>query len=119
MIYDVNMFIKQFREKHPGNCFFDQDTLRFFGERISEMRILEKTKQVRGYSGEEHTCYVLSTLQRNNPDGPTRHYTYFDIDTLDVIMSEDKEIEKPEYWSPSDDKKPEIDPAIFDLDNYF
>ncbi len=24
-----------------------------------------------------------------------------------------------EYWSPSDDKEKEIDPEIFDLDNYF
>ena len=84
-IKSVYGLMYEHRAKHPDHHFFDKETLKFFGERISEMRLLEKTAKITDWSGVEHTCYVLSTLQRNNPTGPKRHYTYFDVDTLQII----------------------------------
>ena len=70
----------------PGSHFFDTDTLRFFGERISEMRVLKDTEVIEDYWGTKHTCYVLSSLQRKHPSGPTRVYHYFDTNTFKVVM---------------------------------
>lgn len=81
----VYSLMYEHKAKHPYSHFFDHDTLKFFGEIISDMRLLKGTAKITDWSGVEHTCYVLSTLQRNNPAGPKRHYAYFDVDTLDVI----------------------------------
>lgn len=75
-----------YQRKHPDGHFFDRDTLRFFGERFSDMYLFKKTKNVIDHSGCEHTCYILSTLQRNHPSGPTRVYHYFDVETLDDVL---------------------------------
>ena len=80
-------FIDDYRAKHPTSHFFDRDTLKFFGERISEMRILKNTERVKDYYGEEHECYVLSSLQRKHPVRPMRAYHYFDVNTLEEITS--------------------------------
>lgn len=76
-----------YRRHQPDGHFFDIDTLRFFGGRLSEMRVLTGTVIVEDYSGVEHECYTLSSYQRNAPNGvnPRRHH-YFDINTFDVII---------------------------------
>ncbi len=75
-------------DKHKTACpdshFFDTDTLKFFGERMSEMRVLKKTIRARDIFGAVHECYVLSSLQRNM--GCTRHYSYFDTKTFKEVM---------------------------------
>ena len=81
----VTRLIHQYYLKHPEGHFFDRETLKFFGERISDMRVMKDTEVVTDYAGEKHTCYCLSHLQRKHPCGPTRRYTYFDVDTLDKI----------------------------------
>lgn len=85
-IKSVYGLIDAYREKHPNSHFFDHDTLKFFGERISEMRLLKKKETITDISGEKHECYVLSSLQRKNPMGPRRKYTYFDVETLDNVI---------------------------------
>ncbi len=67
--------------------FFDWETLKFFGERESEMRILKKKVRVRDYQGYDHICYVLSTYQRNHPVAPGRYYYYFDEQTFERVFS--------------------------------
>ena len=49
---------------HPGGHFFDKETLGFFGERLSEMRLLAKTEVVTDISGDKHECYVLRRRER-------------------------------------------------------
>ncbi len=71
---------------HHGGHFFDRETLRFFGERMSEMRLLAKTEDVTDVSGDRHECYVLSSLQRKHPLGPRRVYHYFDVDSYDQVI---------------------------------
>lgn len=73
--------------KHPNSHFFDRDTLKFFGERISDMRVLKGTVKVTSVSGDVHTCYMLSSLQRKAPGGPKRTYHYFDTETFDHIIT--------------------------------
>jgi hypothetical protein len=79
-------FIQDYYSKNPEGHYFDHDTLKFFGERTSEMRVLKNTTVIKNYKGEKQECYILSSLQRNHPSGPTRKYTYFDIETLDHVI---------------------------------
>lgn len=72
-------------DKHPGSHFFDYDTLKFFGESMSTMNVLQRTAIVTDGMGRDHTCYVLSSLQRRCPSGPRRYRHYFDVDTLEFI----------------------------------
>lgn len=78
---DTYYLIRLHEKYHPDSKFFSRDTLRFFGERISEMRVLKGTTMVNG-----HECWVLSSRQRNAPAGVRqRRYHYFDINTLEVV----------------------------------
>lgn len=51
---------RAYYEKHPHGHFFDHDTLKFFGERESDMRLLKNKALIKAWDG-EHICYVLST----------------------------------------------------------
>ena len=75
----------KYSEKNPEGHFFDKKTLKFFGERFSDMYVLKETRKIKDWSGNEHECYVLSSLQRNHPLGPRRHYSYFDTTTFEFI----------------------------------
>ena len=79
--------INRHNGKHPSSHFFDRDTLKFFGERISEMRVLKNTETITDAGGEKHICYCLSSLQHNAPGRPRRVYHYFDVDTFDHIIT--------------------------------
>lgn len=86
-ITSVYGLVNAYYAKHPHGHYFDHDTLKFFGERMSEMRLLKNKETVTDVSGDKHECYVLSSLQRKHPLGPRRKYTYFDVETLeDVIL---------------------------------
>lgn len=83
-VYDLR---NAYYDKHPNGHYFDHDTLEFFGESMSTMRLLKDTVTITDISGEKHECYVLSKLQRKYPYGPKRSYAYFDVNTLnDVIL---------------------------------
>ena len=84
-IYDnIHSFINDYNEKQHGH-YFDRETLKFFGERLSDMRILKNIVVREDYQGKKHDCYVISRLQRNHPNGPRRTLAYFDIETLEEI----------------------------------
>lgn len=82
---NINDLINDYYEKNPNGHYFDRDTLKFFGERISDMRLLKGTMKIKDISGKEHEVYVISRLQRNYPGGARRTYAYFDVDTLNDI----------------------------------
>ena len=82
----VSELICQYRAHNPTGHFFDADTLRFFGERRSEMRVMKDIETVTDISGEKHRAYCLSSLQRKAPGGPRRAYHYFDAETFDHIV---------------------------------
>lgn len=84
-IKDANDLKREYYAKHPDGHFFDRDTLKFFGESMSQMRLLKGTVEVTDILSEKHTCYVLSSLQRKHPCGPRRTRHYFDVETLDAV----------------------------------
>jgi hypothetical protein len=49
MYKNIDEFIKAYYTKNPEGHYFDQETLKFFGERVSEMRLLKKTAKNQGY----------------------------------------------------------------------
>lgn len=83
--YDIYSFIDDYNKK-VGDYYFSHNTLKFFGERLSEMYLLKNTVMIKDCLGSKHECYVLSSLQRNNPKGATRAYNYFDVETLERVL---------------------------------
>ena len=83
---DVHTLRNKYYQHHPDGHYFDPDTLRFFGERWSEMRVLKKPVTVKDYSGKEHECWVLSSVQRPHFSKPHRVYHYFDTSTFEDII---------------------------------
>lgn len=81
----VSELVYYYKRNNPKGHCFDDDTLKFFGERYGTMRVLKATEKIKTYSGEIHECYVLSSLQRKNPSGPKRAYHYFDVNTFEFI----------------------------------
>lgn len=82
---NIYKFIEDYEKKNPAGHYFDRKTLKFFGERLSDMRVLKQTAEIVDYSNITHQCYIVSRLQRKHPNGPTRNYAYFDVNTLDDI----------------------------------
>ena len=71
------------------NHFFDHDTLKFFGERLSEMRLLKDTVEITDVCGEKHTCYVISATRRKNvfkSCKPYAYHHYFDTTTFQHVI---------------------------------
>lgn len=87
----IDLFIEDHQRLNPKSHYFDADTLKFFGEIRSKMKILKTLTDITDYSGDTHKCYILSSLQKR-PNGKTiRHYAYFDIDTLKEINQINRE----------------------------
>lgn len=83
----VETLITEHKNHHPRSHFFDRETLAFFGETIGEMRVLKGTVDVKSAGGFPHTCYILSSRQRNAPGGPRRAYHYFDVETYEHVIT--------------------------------
>lgn len=82
----ISYFIEAHKSKNPNSYYFSKNALKFFGERLSEMRVLKNTTVVKDSMGELHQCYVVSTVQHRHLNGATRHYTYFDVETLEEVL---------------------------------
>lgn len=82
----IYTFIENYYAHNPSGHYFDHDTLKFFGERISEMKIYKDTVEKTDICGEKHICYVLSTYQHNAPSGCRRHHAYFDTTTYKEVI---------------------------------
>ena len=82
---NIHSFIKAYYAKNPDGHYFDHDTLKFFGERVSDMRIKNKIEVREDDRGEKHKCYVVSRMQRKRTNGPKRTLGYFDVVTLEDI----------------------------------
>ena len=81
-VYELEQKIRK-TEPH----YFDRDTLKFFGERFSEMRILGAKVPVTDSLGVVHpSCVVLSKLSRSYPGGARRTYDYFDTATWERVI---------------------------------
>lgn len=81
----VKKLIEEYKLRHPDSPYFDRDTLEFWGEKISDMRVLEGLTKCIDNSGKIHLCYTLSSLQRNYSSSPKIKCTLFDSETFDVM----------------------------------
>lgn len=87
---NIDDLIRAHYAKNPNGHYFDPDTLKWFGERRSDMRLLKGTVKIKDVCENLHEAYVISRLQRNHPNGPRRTRAYFDTTTLqDVIIKND------------------------------
>lgn len=86
MIDSVYGLMSAHKRAHPDSHFFDSDTLKFFGETVSSMRLLNEIVRVVDSMGEKHNCYVLSSLQKKCPAGLRCVHHYFDVNTLEHIV---------------------------------
>ena len=95
---DIHEFIADYKKRQKENGdeahYFDPDTLKYFGNRLSDMRILKEiayivTEDERPkYKGKKHVgvpCYVISMLQKVTDEGSKRSRLkkYFNVETLD------------------------------------
>jgi len=81
-------FKRLYETKH-NDYMFSSDTLKFFGESLSKMRLLKTKAIIKDYRGNEHTCYIISTTRTKNAFGSCKPYTsylYFDDKTLERII---------------------------------
>lgn len=78
-----------YEDANPRGHYFDEDTLKFFGERLSDMSVLKSMRRITDSCGEKHDCYVLSKVSHNFFGKKVRTYGYFDKDTLkDIAVNE-------------------------------
>lgn len=82
----IYTLMNRYYEHNKNGHYFDHDTLKFFGERLSEMRVLKAIETITDISGEKHECYCVSSVQRPPFGRPHRHYTYFDTTTYEQII---------------------------------
>ena len=83
----VYELIRLHEEKNSKSHYFSSDTLKSFGERKSEMRLLKGVFEKVEFDGTIHQCYALSSRQRNAPKGvPQRRTHYFDVETLRRVI---------------------------------
>ncbi len=80
---------KRLYEKKHKDYMFSDDTLKFFGESLSRMRVLKNKKIIKDCLGIEHNCYVVAsvrTIYGFQRCKPYTHYIYFDDKTLTHII---------------------------------
>ena len=88
----VSQLINKYYDHNPDGHFFDRETLKFFGERRSDMYVYKETIKITTYSGEVHECYMLRTIQRGIPfNPPKRKYHFFDVNTFKEIINPELE----------------------------
>ena len=83
----INQFVRAYYEKNPDGHYFDRDTLKFFGESISTMRVLKGLSIIKDYMGNERKAICISKLSRKYPGGACRTYGYFDPDSLEDVTA--------------------------------
>lgn len=83
-----NVTLEQLMQEYDkrNNHYFDKDTLKHWGECLSDMKILENTVVKKDLQGQEHECIVLSKISKDFYGKPYRNYDYFDINTLNRII---------------------------------
>lgn len=80
----LSQLINEYKKRN--NHYFDKDTLKYWGERLSDMKILKDTVIKKDLQGKEHECIVLSKISKDFYGKPYRNYDYFDIVTLNRII---------------------------------
>lgn len=80
----LNQLIEEYKRRN--NHYFDKETLKHWGERLSDMRVLENTVVKTDFQGNIHECIVLSKISKDFYGKKYRNYDYFDVVTLNRII---------------------------------
>lgn len=78
--------MKAHMKAFPKSHYFDRDTLKFFGERLSEMYVLKSKAIIEDSLSEKHTCYILSKSSKGQDGKRRRTYGYFDTETFEEVV---------------------------------
>lgn len=81
----LKQLINEYRKRNSH--YFDKETLKFWGEKLSDMKILKDTVIKKDFQDNKHECIVLSKISKDFYGNSYRNYDYFDIDTLDRIIN--------------------------------
>lgn len=71
-----------YQTKKPDGHFFDKETLKFFGESLSQMKVEKGPFEHTDYRGVKHQCYRLTTKQLDWNGNPKKEVFLFDIETM-------------------------------------
>lgn len=80
----LSELIREYKKRNSH--YFDKDTLKHWGEKLSDMYILQKTVFIKDIRGQMHECIVLSKISKDFFGKPFRKYDYFDVNTLNRII---------------------------------
>lgn len=72
--------------KHPDGHFFDRETMKFFGDTMSNYGVRANTVTVRESDGNVVECYVL--YRRRAVKHGLTGSAYFSVDTFEQILGE-------------------------------
>lgn len=75
-------FLAAYHTTGPADYMFSPGTLAWFGESLETMDLLPDLAEITDH-GEPHTCYVISTIQKNHPD---RSYTPTGAPTMGALL---------------------------------
>ena len=73
------------KEHHPDDHYFDRETMKFFGNRESEMYVHKKPIRLLCNDGKTRTAWVLKRVNRRDAFkdcAPFVSYDYFDTRTF-------------------------------------
>lgn len=80
----LKQLIKEYDKR--GSNYFKERTLKFYGEKIEDMRIKNgEIRQITDKGGNLHQCIVLEKVSTGIFGEKFLNYDYFDVNTLDRI----------------------------------
>ena len=85
-IKTVSDLKRVYQEKHPDGHFFDKETMKFWGCRMSDMRITG-VASISDYRGNKHNCYCVSSRRKDYYGNYVTDMYYFDTETLDLVYT--------------------------------
>lgn len=84
MYANFNEFYKAYHTVGPNDYFFSKNTLDFFGEKLSDMRLLGETHAASD-GKKMYDCYVVKSTQHDMCGESCLTFYFFDVDTLKYI----------------------------------
>ena len=77
---------RQYKSNNPEGCFFDRESMRFFGDTMSNYGVRD-AEAIKDYHGETFDCWEL--YRKHPVKHGLKSSTYFTKDTLHFICKKD------------------------------
>lgn len=76
--------LRDLKEANP--IYFSKASLKYYGERLSDMRVLKAREDIIDSTGKKHEQAIVLSKLTTSPSGEKyREHVYFDNDTLQII----------------------------------